>query len=182
MKRKLLSALLVTSMMLTMAPPAFATDLTPVPPTNENAPADGEGTPNDATTTEVSDAAGLEQAIADGKNLIVLANEITLDKTLTVNKPVTIDGQGHTITGAVNLQNGTLQNMTIASNTNKILTIGSGEENTIRMENVTLKYSVTERDAGSAVSVSGNKADIVIHGCHFINEPQNDGQTINALQ
>lgn len=101
---------------------------------------------------------------------------------MTIDKPVTIDGQGHTITGAVNLQNGTLQNMTIASNTNKILTIGSGEENTIRMENVTLKYSVTERDAGSAVSVSGNKADIVIHGCHFINEPQNDGQTINALQ
>lgn len=182
MKRKLLSALLVTSMMLTMAPPAFATDLTPVPPTNENAPADGEGTPNDATTTEVSDAAGLAAAVQTENAQITLTDNITLNTALTIDKPVTIDGQGHTITGAVNLQNGTLQNMTIASNTNKILTIGSGEENTIRMENVTLKYSVTERDAGSAVSVSGNKADIVIHGCHFINEPQNDGQTINALQ
>lgn len=182
MKRKLLSALLVTSMMLTMAPPAFATDVTPVPPTNENTPTDGEGTPNDATTTEVSDAAGLVEAIKTDHAKITLTDNITLTESLTIDKPVTIDGQGHTITGAVNLQNGTLQNMTIASNTNKILTIGSGEENTIRMENVTLKYSVTERDAGSAVSVSGNKADIVIHGCHFINEPQNDGQTINALQ
>ena len=182
MKRKLLSALLVTSMMLTMAPPAFATDVTPVPPTNENTPTDGEGTPNDATTTEVSDEAGLAAAVQTENAQITLTENITLNTALTIDKPVTIDGQGHTITGAVNLQNGTLQNMTIASNTNKILTIGSGEENTIRMENVTLKYSVTERDTGSAVSVSGNKADIVIHGCHFINEPQNDGQTINALQ
>lgn len=182
MKKKLLSGLLVASMMLTMVPPAFATEADVVPPASDNTPVEGEGVPNDTTVTEVSDAAGLAEAIKEGKGRIVLTDEITLTQTLTVNKPVTIDGQGHTITGVVNLQNGTLQNMTIASNTNKILTIGSSEQNTIRMENVTLHYSVTERDSGSAASVSGNKADIVINGCHFINKPQNNGQTVNALE
>ena len=126
MKRKLLSALLVTSMMLTMAPPAFATDVTPVPPTNENTPTDGEGTPNDATTTEVSDAAELVEAIKTDHAKITLTDNITLTESLTIDKPVTIDGQGHTITGTVYLQNGTVRNTTFTNVEKKeILTIGS---------------------------------------------------------
>lgn len=176
MKRKLLSALLVTSMMLTMAPPAFATDLTPVPPTNENAPADGEGTPNDATTTEVSDAAGLAAAVQTENAQITLTDNITLNTALTIDKPVTIDGQGHTITGTVYLQNGTVRNTTFTNVEKKeILTIGSKSQDVnINLLGCTVLYPsvpITASDQRNTIShtLNSNAATVTIDGCKFLN-------------
>ena len=190
MKRKLLSALLVTSMMFTMAPPAFATDLTPVPPTNENAPADGEGTPNDATTTEVSDAAGLAAAVQTENAQITLTDNITLNTALTIDKPVTIDGQGHTITGTVYLQNGTVRNTTFTNVEKKeILTIGSKSQDVnINLLGCTVLYPsvpITASDQRNTIShtLNSNAATVTIDGCKFLNngEALPNGLTVFIL-
>ena len=184
MKRKLLSALLVTSMMLTMAPPAFATDLTPVPPTNENAPADGEGTPNDATTTEVSDAAGLAAAVQTENAQITLTDNITLNTALTIDKPVTIDGQGHTITGTFYLQNGTVRNTTFTNVEKKeILTIGSKSQDVnINLLGCTVLYPsvpITASDQRNTISHTLNNGRSVTEWSYGLYFNTQNGGTIN---
>lgn len=80
MKRRLLSAFLAVMMVLTMAPVAFA--------------ADDDGVKSyDELVTAISEASD--------KGTIKLANDITLTDTLSINKNVTLDGQGHTISGTV---------------------------------------------------------------------------------
>ena len=80
MKRRLLSAFLAVMMVLTMAPVAFA--------------ADDDGVKSyDELVTAISNASD--------KDTIKLANDITLTDTLSINKNVTLDGQGHTISGTV---------------------------------------------------------------------------------
>ncbi len=181
MKKKLLSVILALAMVLSLMPVAFAAEADTATSSNDLVPFEDKAAENVVTETEVKTADELKTAI-DKASLIVLKNSITLTDKLVVDKPVTIDGKGNTITGTVHLKDGTLKNMTITSKTNQLLTIGSDRENKIRMENVTVKYSVTERAGGSAQTVSGNKADIVITGCRFVNEPNNDGQTVNAQQ
>ncbi len=180
-KKKLLSVILALAMVLSLMPVAFAAEADTATSSNDLVPFEDKAAENVVTETEVKTADELKTAI-DKASLIVLKNSITLTDKLVVDKPVTIDGKGNTITGTVHLKDGTLKNMTITSKTNQLLTIGSDRENKIRMENVTVKYSVTERAGGSAQTVSGNKADIVITGCRFVNEPNNDGQTVNAQQ
>ena len=145
----------------------------------ENAIKVGEGLTGEGAFSSLA-AALASDDVADGAYIVLESN---LTEDVTISKNVTIDGQGkYSVTGHTRLQNGALKNMTIASETTSLLTIGSAQENSIRMDNVTVKYSVTTRAAGSAVTVSGNKADIVISGCRFVNEPKNDGQTTDALQ
>ena len=80
MKKRLLSAFLAVMMVLTMAPMAFA--------------ADDDGVKSyDELLTAISSASD--------KATIKLANDITLTDTLSINKNVTLDGQGHTISGTV---------------------------------------------------------------------------------
>lgn len=80
MKKRLLSAFLAVMMVLTMAPVAFA--------------ADDDGVKSyDELVTAISNASD--------KDTIKLANDITLTDTLSINKNVTLDGQGHTISGTV---------------------------------------------------------------------------------
>lgn len=80
MKRRLLSAFLAVMMVLTMAPVAFA--------------AGDDGVKSyDELVTAISNASD--------KDTIKLANDITLTDTLSINKNVTLDGQGHTISGTV---------------------------------------------------------------------------------
>lgn len=80
MKRRLLSAFLAVMMVLTMAPVAFA--------------AEDDGVKSyDELVTAISEASD--------KDTIKLANDITLTDTLSITKNVTLDGQGHTISGTV---------------------------------------------------------------------------------
>ncbi len=145
----------------------------------DNAIRVGKGLTAEGTYSSLT-AALASDSVADGAYIVL---ESDLAESVTVSKNVTIDGAGkYSVTGHMTLQNGVLKNMTIASETDSLLTIGSGRENSIRMENVTVKYSVTKRAGGPAVTVGGNKADVVISGCRFVNSPQNDGATIDALQ
>lgn len=129
--------------------------------------------------------ATLEAAInaaSDGAT-IELLGDVTED--ITVNKNITIDGQNkYRITGLTTLKNGTLQNITIQPNPDNakgsVLVIGNGEQTSIKMDRVTVNYSVTKRDAGSAQTASGNRANITIQNCLFTNHPNNNGKTVYA--
>ena len=121
-------------------------------------------------------------AASDGATIELLGNVI---EDITVNKNITIDGQSkYTITGLTTIKNGTLQNITIQPNPDNakgsVLVIGNGEQTSIKMDGVTVNYSVTKRDAGSAQTASGNKANITIQNCLFNNHPNNDGKTVYA--
>ena len=128
---------------------------------------------------------GDEGAIAKAKDgeVIELLADVTED--LTVNKNITIDGKkAYKISGLTTLNKGTLKDLTIQPNldnaSGSVLSIGSGEQTDITMDGVTVNYSVTKRDGGSAKTVSGNKAKIVIQNCLFTNHPNNGGKTVDA--
>lgn len=127
----------------------------------------------------------LKAAVENSKegDTITLLSDVTED--VTFNKNITVNGNGkYTISGLSTVQAGTLTNLTLKPNDNNakgsLLSIGSGIETSINLENVTVHYSVTKRDSGSAVTVSGNKAAIKINNCHFINTPNNNGVTVDA--
>lgn len=101
MKKRILSALLATSMVATSAPTAFAVDVDTSISENDSAQSGDEVAQNDVAVVEVSDAASLESAIENGTSQIALTANIVLDKTLVIDKPVTIDGRGNMITGTV---------------------------------------------------------------------------------
>ena len=129
--------------------------------------------------------ASLNEAIeqANAGNTIDLLSNVTED--VKVNKNIVIDGKNqYEIQGVTTVQQGTLQNLTLTPNTeNKngsLLVLGSGEKTKIKLEHVTLNYSVTNRSGGSAATVSGNKADITIHNCLFTNKPNNNDVTVSA--
>lgn len=126
-------------------------------------------------------ADAVENAVAG--ETIVLLKDVT--ENITVNKNITIDGQDQfTISGNTKLQNGTLQNLTLTTNPETpavLLTIGSTDENnTIKMDHVTVKYPVTGTSAGTANVLNGNNADITITGCTFMNEADNKDVTEDA--
>lgn len=127
----------------------------------------------------------LKDAVEKAKegDTITLLSDVTED--VKFNKNITVDGAGkYTISGLSTVQAGTLTNLTLKPNDNNangsLLTIGSGTETSINLENVTVHYSVTKRSGGSAATVSGNKAAIKINNCRFINAPNNNGVTIDA--
>ena len=76
---------------------------------------------------------------------------------------------------------GSLKNLTLTNAPgNAILTIGSKDENTIKMDGVTVKYPVTGTSAGTVSVLGGNNADITITGCTFMNEADNKDVTEDA--
>lgn len=143
-------------------------------------------------------AAGQEVAEVDGKryttltsaidaasegSTVVLLSDVTED--VTFDKNITIDGGSkYTIFGVSTVKAGILTNLTLKPSEDKadgkLLTLGSGTETSIKLENVTVHYSVQNRSSGSAVTVSGNKADIIVNNCHFINTPNNGGVTVDV--
>ncbi|MFR1213997.1 MAG: hypothetical protein ACLSCV_03880 [Acutalibacteraceae bacterium] len=143
-------------------------------------------------------AAGREVAEVDGKryttltsavdaasegSTVILLSDVTED--VTFDKNITIDGGSkYTIFGVSTVKAGTLTNITLKPSESKadgkLLTLGSGTETSIKLDNVTVHYSVQNRSSGSAVTVSGNKADIIVNNCHFINTPNNGGVTVDA--
>lgn len=110
MRRKFLSVVLCVCMMLTMAPFAFAEGETGIgeteivttnPPSSDSGSGAGSGfvTPTAGITTE--DA--LKEAISNASDnaIIKLGSDITLTSTLNITKNITLNGDGHTISGSV---------------------------------------------------------------------------------
>lgn len=126
----------------------------------------------------------LSDAIAQAEpgETIVLLKDIAED--ITVNKNVVIDGQDQfAISGNTKLQNGTLQNLTLTTNPAApavLLTIGSTDKNTIKMDGVTVKYPVAGTSTGTVNVAGNNNADITITGCTLMNEANNNDVTVNA--
>ena len=71
MKKKLLSALLVLAMMLTMIPTAFAAEVDTATSSNDLVPSEDKVAENAVTETEVKTADELKTAIKNGTSLIV---------------------------------------------------------------------------------------------------------------
>lgn len=131
--------------------------------------------------------ATLQEAInlAKEKDKIILLDNVEED--ITIDKDVTIDGNNKfEIKGMTTFTEGMLQNLTLKpaeeNETGSFLKIGSGENVKINMENVVLHYSVTKRSGGSCQTISGNKANIVINNCKFMNTPNNGTTTEDALE
>lgn len=125
------------------------------------------------------------EAAKEGSTVTLLADTV---EDITIDKNIVIDGlnQFH-ISGLTIIKDGTLQNVTLKPNeTNKngsLLTIGNNAKKTkINLEKVILQYSVTNRSGGSAMTVSGNQADIKIDHCTFMNTPHNQGKVEDVLQ
>lgn len=117
---------------------------------------------------------------AETGETIVLLKDVA--ENITVNKNIIIDGQNQfTISGITKLQNGTLRNLTLTNEAGKeILTIGSTDENTIKMDGVTVKYPVSDPKTTVTHVLNGNNAYITITGCTFMNEAKNNGVTEGA--
>lgn len=107
---------------------------------------------------------------------IIITQDIPMEDKLVVDNNVTLEGSSDvTLTGAIELRNGSLKNLTLTNAPgNAILTIGSKDENTIKMDSVTVKYPVTGTSAGTVSVLGGNNADITITDCTFMNEANND--------
>ena len=107
---------------------------------------------------------------------IIITQDIPMEDKLVVDNNVTLEGSSDvTLTGAIELRNGSLKNLTLTNAPgNAILTIGSKDENTIKMDGVTVKYPVTGTSAGTVSVLGGNNADITITDCTFMNEANND--------
>ena len=180
MKKRILSALLATSMVATSAPTAFAVDVDTSISENDSVQSGGEVAQNDAAVVEVGDAASLELAIENGTSQIALTASIVLDKTLVIDKPVTIDGRDNTITGTVHLKNGTVQNMIFTNEEKKeILTIGNTETTTINLLGCTVLYpsdAITSSNQRDTIShtLEGNAATINIKNSKFLNNGRSE--------
>lgn len=103
MRRKFLSVVLCVCMMLTMAPFAFAAgeteSETPTPPSNSSGSGSGSVAPTAGITTE--DALNDAISAASDNAIIKLDSDITLTSTLNITKNITLNGDGHTISGSV---------------------------------------------------------------------------------
>ena len=141
--------------------------------------------------TNVAEAGGrqyatLQEAIADSEDgsTVKLLSDVT--ENITLNKNITVDGADkYTIKGKTTVKSGTLQNITITPNepeSGALFSIGSGEKTTIRLENVTVRFSLSNRSSGNATTLDGNQADITFYNCRFVNEADNGGNLLDAKE
>ena len=104
MRRKFLSVVLCVCMMLTMAPFAFAEgETTESATTNQSSNSSGSGSGTDTSTAGITTEDALKEAISNASDnaTIKLDNDITLTSTLNITKNITLNGDGHTISGSV---------------------------------------------------------------------------------
>lgn len=104
MRRKFLSVVLCVCMMLTMAPFAFAEgETTESATTNQSSNSSGSGSGTDTSTAGITTEDALKEAISNASDnaTIKLDNDITLTSTLNINNNITLNGDGHTISGSV---------------------------------------------------------------------------------
>ena len=181
--KKLMNILLPASMVLGLTSPLYAEEKTFV---QDNIQTFVDEKNQNVCSINGTEYASLNEAIkqANAGDTIDLLSNVTED--VKVNKNIVIDGHNqYAIQGVSTIQQGTLQNLTLTPNAeNKngsLLVLGNNAEQTkIKLENVTLKYSVTNRSGSSASTVSNNKAEIIIHNCLFTNKPNNNGVTVLA--
>lgn len=78
---------------------------------------------------------------------IIITQDIPMEDKLVVDNNVTLEGSSDvTLTGAIELRNGSLKNLTLTNAPgNAILTIGSKDENTIKMDGVTVTILLQEQ-------------------------------------
>ena len=160
MKRKLLSVFLSLCMMLTLVPGALAAGTEqPTDPTDSG----GE------TSVTVNDASSLKSALesaAEGA-IIILGQDFSVEagpeNNFTLSKPVTINGNGHTITRAFN----------------EVSTDGYGDYEAVfvitsagvTIQNVTLAGLDKGQKDEAGIYISGNgteTSEITISACKFI--------------
>lgn len=104
MRRKFLSVVLCVCMMMTMAPFAFAEgETTESATTNQSSNSSGSGSGTVTPTAGITTEDALKEAIsaASDNATIKLDNDITLTSTLNITKNITLNGDGHTISGSV---------------------------------------------------------------------------------
>ena len=106
MRRKFLSVVLCVCMMLTMAPFAFAEGETGIGETEivtTNPPSSDSGSGAVTPTAGITTENALKDAIstASDNTIIKLGSDITLTSTLNITKNITLNGDGHTISGSV---------------------------------------------------------------------------------
>ena len=108
MRRKFLSVVLCVCMMLTMAPFAFAAgeaegSETEIGTTNPPSSSSGSGSGSGSVTVGITTENELKDAISTASNnaTIKLDKDITLTSTLNITKNITLNGDGHTISGSV---------------------------------------------------------------------------------
>ncbi len=179
MKKKLLSVVLALAMVLSLMPAVFAAEADTATSSNDLVQSEDKVAENAVAETEVTTAEELKNAI-DKASLIVLKNSITLTDKLVVDKPVTIDGKGNTITGTVELKNGTVRNTTFTNEEKKeILTIGNTEATTINLLGCTVLYpsgAITSSDQRGTIShtLEGNASTINIKNSKFTNNGRSE--------
>ena len=176
MRRKFLSVVLCVCMMLTMAPFAFAASETGIGETEivtANPPSSGSGsgagsgsvTPTAGITTEDT----LKEAIsaASDNATIKLDNDITLTSTLNITKNITLNGDGHTISGSV------------ASGTNFInVSIPNDGDFTLTNCKIVPTTQVTP-NAAISLSVAGK---VTVTNCTFGSSDDTAGYMYNGLE
>lgn len=106
MRRKFLSVVLCVCMMLTMAPFAFAEGETGIGETEivtTNPPSSDSGSGAVTPTAGITTENALKDAISTASDnaIIKLGSDITLTSTLNITKNITLNGDGHTISGSV---------------------------------------------------------------------------------
>lgn len=128
-----------------------------------------------ATLTEAINNAG------EGATITLLGN-VTED--ITVNKNITIDGKKDDgticeIKGSMSITNGNIINVKLVQDGNKhLLNLGNEKKSNIKLNYVTLLFSVNEKVKNIAVNIKeNNNAEISIENCIFTNDAENENKT-----
>ena len=128
-----------------------------------------------ATLTEAINNAG------EGATIELLA-DVTED--ITVNKNITIDGKKDDgticeIKGSMSITNGNIINVKLVQDGNKhLLNLGNEKKSNIKLNYVTLLFSVNEKVKNIAVNIKeNNNAEISIENCIFTNDAENENKT-----
>ena len=106
----------------------------------------------------------LKEAIEKAKDgeVIELLADVTED--ITLDKNITIDGNNCKIKGSINIANGNISNVELIQFGNKrLLDLGNKTKSSIKLNYVTFKFSVNEKNKEVAIYVKeGNNSEISI--------------------
>ena len=124
----------------------------------------------------------LKEAIEKAKDREVIELLADVTEDITINKNITIDGNNCKIKGSINIANGNISNVELIQFGNKrLLDLGNKTKSSIKLNYVTFKFSVNEKNKEVAIYVKeGNNSEISIENCIFTNDARNEGKTENV--